>query len=628
MSMKILLSLIYLFTSQFLFSQIKQADSLYKIPFDTNKIKDAVRLSNTSEVFSYDSLYIWNDKRSLSEIMDARLGYFINDFGLGGRNDINYNNRYSRSTGIFRDGIQINDNFFQGFDIQNISVNEIDKIEEVSTVSSFFYGINSFSKSINIISKDFFQQQPFSQLRFSQDRHGSVFADAIYNQPFSKKVNIQLGVTKHSLDGRYENSAFDIWRGRSRLNLFLSPKFNAKLNFYLDNYNRGLNEGLVYSPNGNNLTDPELATVMNSTANENLENYYYDLSLNGRFFKNQNSLSKLKIYSNNSLRHLANPDSILPHNSYRSGFNHSLLYGIELYQNIFINHNKNFSSDLIFGGNVYFNIFSSNLFDRYQNNYYSLRAKYNFNFKNLFVSAFLRNDNITNKNYLNTGLESNIKVIVSDKVRLEIYGGINQTKYLLRNDAFFKIYTPGNEISILEIPRMYYEIGGRIKYDNFILSGELFTISYDNTYPRQYGINSSLQYNSKYSDIIINYSYSQEQMFPQNYLKGDLSFKNDLFNRKLKLKTGFNFKYYNINYITTQNESWYSFGYTYQSFPQKNQFIADFYVGARIGRANINITIANIFNSLVYNTYIFPLDNRGGLGNVVSRFTIVWDFLN
>jgi len=626
--MKILFSLIYIFIAHPLLSQSKQADSLYKIPFDTNKIKDAVRLSNTSEVFSYDSLYIWNDKRSLSEIMDARPGYFVYDFGLGGRNDIHYNSRYSRSTGIFRDGVQINDNFFQGFDIQNISVNEIDKIEEVSNVSSFFYGINTFSKSINIISKDFFQQQPFSQLRFSQDRYGSLYADAIYSQPFSRKVDIQLGVTKHSLDGRYENSVFDIWRGRSRLNFFLSPKFNAKINFYLDKYDRGLNEGLVYSPDENNLSDPGLATVVNTTAKENLENYYYDISLNGRFFKNQNSLSKLKIYSNNSLRHLANPDSILPQSSYGSGFNHSLLYGIELYQNIFIKHNKNFSSDLIFGGNGYFNIFSSNLFDRYQNNYYSLKTMYNFNFKNLFVSAFLRNDNIVSKNYLNAGVESNIKIIDNENIKLQINGGISRTEYLLRNDAFFKLYTPGSEISIVEIPRLYYEVGGKLKYDNLTVAGELYAIIYDNTYVRQYGTNTSLHYNSKYSEIIISYSYSQEQLFPQNYLKGDLAFKNELFNRKLKLKTGFNFKYYSINLITTQDQSWYSYDYTEQLFPQKNQFIVDFYIGARIGKANINLTIANIFNSLVYNTYIFPLENRGGFVNAISRFTIVWDFLN
>jgi hypothetical protein len=96
--MKIFLTFVILFISlnQNLFSQNNKQDSALKkytvrIPFDTNKIKEATLLSRSSDVFSYDSLYIWNDKRTLSEIMNERAGYFINDFGLGGRNLINYN---------------------------------------------------------------------------------------------------------------------------------------------------------------------------------------------------------------------------------------------------------------------------------------------------------------------------------------------------------------------------------------------------------------------------------------------------------------------------------------------------------------------------------------------------------
>ncbi|HMQ68780.1 MAG TPA: hypothetical protein PKC58_07310, partial [Ignavibacteria bacterium] len=81
--MKVLFSLVLLLISQYVFSQDKLSDTTHKVPFDTNKIKDQTLLSNTSDVFSYDSLYIWNDKRTLSEIMDERQGFFIFDMGLG-----------------------------------------------------------------------------------------------------------------------------------------------------------------------------------------------------------------------------------------------------------------------------------------------------------------------------------------------------------------------------------------------------------------------------------------------------------------------------------------------------------------------------------------------------------------
>ncbi len=625
--MKILFSLILFFVSQNLYSQNKFSDTTRKIPFDTNKIKNQTRLSNTSDVFSYDSLYIWNDKRTLSEIMDERPGYFIYDMGLGERNDINYNGKYSSETGIFRDGIQINDNYYQGFDIQNISVNEIDKIEEISSVSSFFYGINTFSKSINIISKDIFRPKPFSQLRFSQDRFGSLFADFIFSQPFSRKANVQLGITNHSADGRYDNSDYGIWRGRGRINFFLSPKFNAKLNFYLVNFERGLNDGLIYSPVSADLEDDE-APVINPTANEHLENYYYDLTLTGRFFKNRNLLTTLKLYSNNSLRQLLNPDdSTYFSDSYPNAYSHSVVYGVDVSQNLSFVHNKNITSDFLVGGNIYMNLFDGNFFNDFRNNYYSLKGKYDFIYKTLLLSAFARYDNLAGENYGSAGSEVRWAIIKNNNFIFELNGGFNQTNYLILNRTVNVFRTEYDYIQ--NVPRNFYETGMSVTLNGFKLSGEYYKSATD-YYGSPYGVNSNITWITKYSDITVTYNYSNNELFPANYIKSDLAYKGILFRGKLKIKTGFNLKYYNILNIIEQNQPDYSIIYPYPSgtFPQQNQFIADFYVGARIGKANVNLTIANILNSLVYNAYVFPLDDRGGLLNSISRFTIVWDFIN
>ena len=623
--MKVLFSLVLLLISQYVFSQDKLSDTTHKVPFDTNKIKDQTLLSNTSDVFSYDSLYIWNDKRTLSEIMDERQGFFIFDMGLGERNALNYNNWYANQTGIYRDGIQINDNYYQGFDIQNISVSEIDRIEEVSDVSSFFYGINSMAKSVNVITKDVFQPKPFTQLRFSQDRFGSLFADVFFSQPFSRKGNVQVGITKHSIDGRYANSAFNIWRGRGRVNLYLSPKINAKLNFYLDNYTRGLNEGLVYNADPNVLSDPEIAEVVNSESNEDLENYFYDLTMTGRFFKNQNSLTKFKIYSNNSNRQFIRVNETIP-----PYYSHSIQYGGELIQNFNIQHDKNLASDILFGGNIYLNLFRGyypvNNNYSYQQNYYSLKGKYDLTYKGLFISGLIRNDNIQNNNYLNWGAETKALVYSNKDFLFELNGGLNYTSYFIENaakDIFFNPFT-----TINDFPHNLYEIGGKIVYKDFTLEANGFKKSYDQWEEESYGVNSTISFISEYTDLVASYNYSNIGLFPVNYVKSDLAFKDILFRGKLKLKTGFNIKYYNINYITYQQQLLYSSNFTDNSFPQTSQFIADFYVGARIGKANINLTLANIFNSLVYNTYVYPLDDRGGFLNAISRFTIVWDFIN
>jgi hypothetical protein len=131
-------------------------------------------------------------------------------------------------------------------------------------------------------------------------------------------------------------------------------------------------------------------------------------------------------------------------------------------------------------------------------------------------------------------------------------------------------------------------------------------------------------------DLIIN-TYDRNnftlKLYPSAYISLDVSYKDILFRNKLKLRTGFNVKYlsnkpevaYNqFSNIMVSNTGNAGFDY----------FDLDFYVGARIGKANINITLANLFNNLFYNTSLYPYDDRNGLLRTISRFTITWDFWN
>jgi hypothetical protein len=117
------------------------------------------------------------------------------------------------------------------------------------------------------------------------------------------------------------------------------------------------------------------------------------------------------------------------------------------------------------------------------------------------------------------------------------------------------------------------------------------------------------------------------KLYPSSYISMDVSYKDILFKKKLKLRTGFN-----VKYISDKPEV------TYDQFANVlipvssnagfENFDVDFYVGARIGKANINITLANLLNSLFYNTSIYPFDERNGFLRTISRFTITWDFWN
>lgn len=605
-----------------------------KIPFDTNYIKSAYRLSNNSETFGISN-WIWNDKRNLGEILNERPGYLVNFFNDGGRNTINYNRQYEKNIGIFKDGIQINDILFGGFDIENISLNEIDTVEEISGVSSFLYGINSQARSINIITKDVFQPELFSQLRFTQDRYGSENADVYFSQSLSRKFNYQIGANKHSLSGRYDNSDFDVWRARFRTNWFISPKANFRFNLNYANIERGLNEGLIYSTE-DTLQNPELAKVYNTEAFEKLTNFYYDISFTGKLLKNKNSLTKLKMYSQNSLREYRDPIGRRIDNF------HSILYGVDLKQNFEFHINRDIKTDLLLGGNAYLNIFQydipgDNNVRHFTANYYSAIAKLDGYYKNFHISVFSRFDRMFDEGKFQYGAEGSYMIYKNTDFSISAFGGVSLVNKGI-NFSNLISYNPDSVLASWQAPLQ----SQNVNYSEF---GIKFNSKYFYAKLLQYGLSSTDAFRTidgnyevglltQYFDAVATLNFNEgEQVLndPKFFLKTDLSYHDLLFQNNLDLRIGVNIKY--IHDLLVQMYDQYLYSQIGYFNPPPGAYIdhlfnMDFYIGARIGSANIAFTFANIFDNFNYDTFLYPWDDRGGAFNSLSRFSITWDFLN
>lgn len=602
------------------------------IPFDTNYIKSAYRLSNNSETFGVSN-WIWNDKRNLGEILNERPGFRLDFFNDGGRNKLFYYRNLDNYIGILKDGIQINDNFLGGFDVENISVNEIDTIEELSTIHSYLYGINTQNKAVNIITKDVFQSELYSQLRFTQDRYGSENADVYFSQSLSRKLNYQVGANKHSITGRYVNSDFDVWRARARVNWFISPKANLRFNLNYANIERGLNEGLFYSTE-DTLRNPELAKVVNPDAFEKLTTFFYDFSFTGRLFKNRNSLTKLKIYSQNSLREYRDPTGWPRMKNF-----HTIQYGVDLKQNFALNINRDLVGDLLIGGNAYFNIFD---FDavfidnvvKFNTEYYSSIIKLDLRYKRFYTSISGKLHNINNESALQGAIDLGYDIYKSNDFNITLFGGTTIKRFGI---YFWNIYlTPSsNDIGNFyhNDEYKYTEVGLKANYrDILYFKGYQKANTRVNEYDFQNGT-YELKFLTDYIDLHLSMDYDHQNSvseFPEFNIKSDISFHGFFFNKNLHLRTGFNIDYMSGFYPTKYDP----YTYSYYSFVASDStyidhlFNMDFYIGARIGSANIAFTFANILDNFNYDTFLYPWDDRGGAFNSLSRFSITWDFLD
>ena len=620
-----LMALILFGISSIGFSQKSNTDSTYRIKRDTLEIKGSKFLTKDSKQTRYDSAFVWSDRRSLSEISSELSGFYVYRFNNFGRNSINFNGTSDKETGILRDGIQINDVYFGGFDPASISVNDIESIEEISSVSSFLYGVNSSAKLLNIVTKDKVQTKPFSQFRYSQDRFNSLYADVFFALPLTRNYSLTMGVTKHSTDGRYTNTQFDVWNTRMRFNMYLSDKINLRADFYYNDIERGLNEGLQYDPDLVLLEDED-ASVNNPYSNESIVQLYFGAAFTGRFFGNK-SLTKLNIHSSNSLRDYSNQiiDSSLVNGGYGASETfHYISNLIQLSQEGNFKLSKTLSLDLlgIISGHQY-------LYDK-QVNYDKEKIKFSFKANldhDFFRLSLFGNNPVADVSFtnLNKGAEVTFYAIRNKSSVLSFYGGINETT----NPVF--AYNP------YTVRRSYIEAGAGLELNQqfgvlqtFYRSSPSFSENTQMNFQTQSfnGLNTKLSFNAFHFYSDVSYGYSKSNLFPEHNLTFDLSYRNFLFLKKLNLHTGFRGNYLrrrSAEFVFDQKKNEFV---STTGTVKRDEFNIDFYLGARIGRANVNLTLANLFNNFIYGPNLYPQDNRGGFVNVISRFTIVWDFID
>ena len=625
--------LFILFIPVYLFSQNIKEDST--ITSSYFKIDSSYYLSQYSRNLN-NSFFLWNDRKNTADILELTPGFFLKRFNIGGRTLLSYNNYDEYQIGIFRDGIQFNDILFGGFENESISVNEIESVELVSNISSYLYAINSNGKSINIVTKDEYKKYIFSQLRYSQDRYGALYADFYITMPFSRKLNFTFGLNNHAYDGRYDNTDLSIWRGRFKLNYYPSDKFNIKLSFYPSKIQRGLNEGLSLSSD-DTLRDPILAKSLNLDSYEKLTFYHSALTLTGSLLGDKTSITSLNFYTNNTFRayrdeeNRSSPNGKLIINDF-----HYIQYGLNIRQSIKRKITDYFSFDILAGYNGFFNLYNfSRIFpqDTTNNNgidqttfdykLHSLLGKIDFFINKSQLSASSKLTFVENKFISEFGVELKTPLINSNSFKWNINGGANYTiDGINYYNILYRDFSGAPDIIRTNQTR-YIEVGTELQYGDLSLKALHFgrgNFDFLNA-------NYSLDWKSQYVDGYINLTHLNDVTYlPEWTISSDIYYHNYFFNDKLNLRIGLITRFESNFTPLSYSQYRYASFYNGSQATNKHNFTMDIYLGARIGTANINLTVANIFDNLNYSSAIYPWDNRGGFLQSLSRFTIVWDF--
>jgi outer membrane cobalamin receptor len=229
-------------------------------------------------------------------------GVFIYTLGSVGQPNAFTINGF-QTVAFLSDGVPINDPLNGMYNIYLYPVEYIGKIEYISGTKSFYYGLNSNSGIVNLISKNFKSLKPYTKIRYSESAYEETFFDGMFSQNFLSNLNFNGGVQRIAADGMFANSAYDAWNARAKLRYDITDNLNI---YFSEIYNQNeleLNEGVDISKTpGKFLYDRLQAVVRNTNSYEKVARNDLHLGATAKILPDSSSVSNINFYLSNQMR--------------------------------------------------------------------------------------------------------------------------------------------------------------------------------------------------------------------------------------------------------------------------------------------------------------------------------------
>jgi outer membrane cobalamin receptor len=246
----------------------------------------------------------WMEYRSLADIVRQSPGFYLRDQGSPGQYDgLAAHGTDWRSMAVLQNGRLLNDPASGIFRLSEASPEYADRVEIVSGSRAFLYGFNSTGATINLVTKNYNSNRPFTKIDYAEASYGFGYSDGTFSQNLSRKFNLTFGYQHVGTDGRYLNSDADNWNVRGKIRYSPVRSLNIIFSEIYTSTFTGLNGGLNMEKTGTEAAfNPKLAVVRNADAYEKLTRNDVDLSLVGTFFGDTVNVTTLTLYYSHLLR--------------------------------------------------------------------------------------------------------------------------------------------------------------------------------------------------------------------------------------------------------------------------------------------------------------------------------------
>jgi outer membrane cobalamin receptor len=263
----------------------------------------ADRAQDTTSSLGSSDLY-WLAHRYLGDILATVPGVFIRDQSSEGQySQPNIRGTDWRGIGITMNGRPLNDPASGVYNIYYLSTDYVDRLEAVTGPRAFLYGLNSAGGALNVVTKNFHSNRPYTKINYSESGYEYQYSDATYSQNIIRRLNLSFGFQYQGTAGRFANSLHEAWNMRLKLRYALLENLTVVASEYFTNTSTGLNGGadVVKSPPPN-AYDPFLVTVKNTDSYEKDTRHDVDVSLFGNFLGDSANVTQLTLYYSNNFR--------------------------------------------------------------------------------------------------------------------------------------------------------------------------------------------------------------------------------------------------------------------------------------------------------------------------------------
>ena len=606
------------------------------------------RSLDSSDVVTQEGLH-WQDYRYLGGILETIPGVFIRDQnGAGQYNQITIRGQDWRSVAVTSDGRLLNDPASSIYNLYHLTTEYADRIEVITGPRAFLYGLNSSGGAINLVTKNYNSNKPFTKLNYSETAYNYLYSDGTFSQNISRKVNFTFGFQHQSTDGRYLNSDHEAWNMRVKLRYNISRDLNLILSEYLTSTQTGLNGGVDLQRAGSGNAIDRQTTMRNTDSYEKLSRNDVDLSLVGTVLGDSADVSKLSLYYSNNFREYRDeetrftpaPNGIFIHSDHTSSW-----MGALFTQNLDTRWQR-----FNLGSNIELRqIEGSPNIGRRRDVIGSLWAKEELLLQDyLTVAGFARYDRYIGNSY--TGFGADAKLQLADP--LSLYAGLSVSRRVPTYEELYWNDSTVSRVSPIQPERhRQAELGASLDFreagsirasyffrtvddaivtapygKGFVFPGVLFTNTGRITTE---GVEAriALRLWILYIEGTATYLIQRDNggttldQFPRLVGNGGIYFWNKVLKNKLEIKVGIRGRFQSSYVGAEFNPE--LLAYVPGQGPKLGAgSSADFFLIAHIGDAYIHLMWENLTSIQYYSTPFYPVLDRE------VRIGISWDFLN